>query len=240
MKRLSRANSSARRLAAVAVAALVAFAPLGRAALAHNAPTHQQMTEFSYEALKAVEMVLANEFPQGMEVDERVKLLTEIRTPPAGVAPAEWEAFLRVLAEGARRLRTLRADLPAPKSPACGADIGVEQFCADPVPLDRKHPAAGWSAGTAGDVQFPVVQSYRTGSDCGVWNDWSPPKRFAGLNSCFLPGGLGRRAHRDHTGTLLGPGHTPLPDSAGQRRPPRHAHTRRRRLAEVPRRPHPA
>lgn len=200
---MKNSSHTGRRLAALALAPLLLLVPLARTARAHNAMTHQQMTVFAYEALRAVEIVLADDFPHNVSNDERAKLTAEIKTPPPGVPAAEWDAFLRHLAEGARRLRDLRVDLPPPKSPACGADIAFEQFCADPVPADRKRPGDGWSAGRAGQVRFPVVQTYKTGTDCGVWTDWSPPARFARLNSCVAPGG-GLRPHRDHTGTLLG------------------------------------
>lgn len=192
-----------RRVVAVSLSLAFLLSPLCRRAEAHNAIVHQQMTEFSYEMLRAVEAVLTNSFPQGMEVSERIKLVTEVRTPPAGVSAAEWEAFLNVLASAARKLRERSANLPPPKSATCGQNIRPDQFCSDPLLSDPTRPADGWSSGKLGDVRFAVVQSYKTGSDCGVWPDWSPPTRFSSLNGCSLPGG-GRKDHRDHTGTVLG------------------------------------
>jgi hypothetical protein len=143
-------------------------------AFAHNEAVHSHMVDLSYEIMHAIEINSPTVMP----------FLTQ---PPVGANPADWAAFLQLMAKAPKRYRAQQTNVPASNDATCGLFTGP--------------PGPNWAQVAMGDLKFPVSPQYNAvdpvGANlCGAWDGFTPGGIFDMVNNS--------RAGVDFTGTALG------------------------------------
>jgi len=175
-------------------AGLAALAPSGDAR-AYNGQTHQQMTDYAYETMRAV----ANAGNGGPVAPALTATLERIKKEQPALT-----GFFADIGKAVPKLGALPSALP-------DKSVG----CSDPgAPLMLTNAASpDWNIGSFGSlanvpmskVAFPITTEFVTNAgDCDIDIDWAP----GGIFDVSNPGsGATPRAifaSRDHTGTTLG------------------------------------
>jgi len=181
-------------LGAGLIAGLFAFAPSGEAR-AYDGQTHQQMTAYAYETMRAV----ANAENGGPVAPALTATLERIKKGTPALVP-----FFGQIGKAVPKLAAMPSALPDNFSP-----------CADPgAPLMLTNAASpDWSLGSfatlanvpMNQVAFPIHTSFVTNpSDCDIDLDWTP----GGIFNVSNPGTGGTPraifASRDHAGPTIG------------------------------------
>jgi len=192
-------NQTFRRILSALLLSTLTFSSMSSVASAHNGLVHQQMTEFAYELMRTSGIIAGGKKPAPQIFETSWKQMQRlVGVAPNGIPQTEWDGFIKSLGLATEKLKTLPSSLPPPKSVECSQKLDSTKFCSQSF-FNSATPPATWWQGKFGDIRLPVSKSYRSGSDCGVWFDWTAPEVFIPFNNCNTP-----NHYPDHTGTALG------------------------------------